>query len=189
MATFTGGWGVGLLKQGEVEKVRERITHSPGASQLRALQSGSAQMSRRQRRAPTCMATSGPLLGPPPGESYWDVTGKTILFVPLFGLLHTSFLLRLLVSFSPRYSQGSTCGCLSRGQGSSVTWGGFRGGFARGWQDFIYTSSSLLTLLHFSSRLSLPGERAGLPSQTFSLGGKEAEKVILHSIPVQYFLN
>lgn len=74
------------------------------------------------------MATSGPLLEPPPGESYWDVTGKTFLFVPLFGLLHTSFLSRLLVSFSPRYSRGSTCGCLSRGQGSSVTWGGFRGG-------------------------------------------------------------
>lgn len=39
IATFTGGWEVGLLKQREVEKVRRRITHSLRASEL--LQNGS----------------------------------------------------------------------------------------------------------------------------------------------------
>lgn len=72
IATFSGGWEVGPLKQREVEKVRRRITHSLSASEL--LQNGSAQMSPRRRSG---MATGGA----PIGSSWKDA----------FLFLHASF--------------------------------------------------------------------------------------------------
>lgn len=66
IATFTGGgWEVGLLKQREVEKVRERITHSLSAAELSAFQNGSAQMSYLY------MEMKHPQIKHPASESYW----------------------------------------------------------------------------------------------------------------------
>lgn len=75
-----------------------------------------------------------------------------------------------LSSYSSLIIPGSSATCLSlwrevRGRAkSSIASGEIRRGLIRDWQVFIYTFSPRLTILHFSSLLSFPGEQNALAS-------------------------